>query len=91
MSQKINTLQEEWLKVLTKGMITIPKVWRQTLGLKEGDLVRARRIADQLIIEPIEKKAPYRIYTQKELQQFLKDDRLTQKLSKKIEKKLKRK
>ncbi len=35
---------QEWLKVLGKGMITIPKVWRDELGLDEGKVVKAEKV-----------------------------------------------
>ncbi|PIQ72535.1 hypothetical protein CO007_05895 [Candidatus Roizmanbacteria bacterium CG_4_8_14_3_um_filter_36_10] len=81
--------QEEWLKILTKGMVTIPKSWRKELGIEEGKMVKAKKIANQIIIEPMEKPVSYRTYSQKELQQFLKDDRLPKKLEKKLAKVLK--
>ncbi len=65
---------EEWLRILTKGMITIPKSWREEFGLKEGNIIKVRKTAKGILIEPPVKKAPYRIYSQKELKQFLKDD-----------------
>lgn len=73
--------QEEWLKILTKGMVTIPKSWRDELGIKEGEMVRAKKSANKIIIEQVEKKVPYRLYSQKELQQFLTDDKLPKKLA----------
>jgi len=81
--------QEEWLKILTKGMVTISKSWRKELGIEEGKMVKAKKIANQIIIEPMEKPVSYRTYSQKELQQFLKDDRLPKKLEKKLAKVLK--
>jgi AbrB family looped-hinge helix DNA binding protein len=81
--------QEEWLKVLTKGMVTIPKAWRKALKIDEGTVVKARKIENQIIIEPLEKPIPYRIYSQKELQQFLKNDQLSKKWQKKLAKILK--
>lgn len=66
--------QEEWLKVLTKGLITIPKSWRDDLNLKRGNLVRAKKLARTIILEPLPTPAPYRLYSQKELERFLKDD-----------------
>ena len=81
--------QEEWSKILTKGMVTIPKSWRKELGIEEGKMVKAKKIANQIIIEPMEKPVSYRTYSQKELQQFLKDDRLPKKLEKKLAKVLK--
>jgi AbrB family looped-hinge helix DNA binding protein len=81
-------VQEEWLRILTKGMITIPKVWREELGLQEGKIIRAKKIADQIVIESKEKTVPYRVYSRAELEQFLKDDRLSKKTTAKIDKKL---
>ncbi|MBM3208942.1 hypothetical protein FJZ40_01475 [Candidatus Shapirobacteria bacterium] len=82
MAPQTQFIQEEWLKVLSKGMITIPKVWREELGFEEGKMVQAKKVANQVIIESIAKPAPYRIYTKAELEQFLKDDRLPKKLAK---------
>jgi len=70
-------------------MVTIPKSWRKELGIEEGKMVKAKKIANQIIIEPMEKPVSYRTYSQKELQQFLKDDRLPKKLEKKLAKVLK--
>lgn len=65
---------EEWLKILGKGMVTIPKKWRTELNISIGSLVRARKDGDSLIIEPADKPAPYRIYSQSELETFIADD-----------------
>jgi len=65
---------EEWLKILGKGMVTIPKKWRAELNINIGSLVRARKDGDTLIIEPKDKPAPYRIYSQSELENFIADD-----------------
>jgi antidote-toxin recognition MazE-like antitoxin len=35
------TNREEWLKVLGKGMITLPKKWRDEMGIENGDVVKA--------------------------------------------------
>ncbi|OIN88983.1 hypothetical protein AUJ40_02745 [Candidatus Berkelbacteria bacterium CG1_02_42_45] len=65
---------EQWLKILGKGMITIPKKWRSQLNINIGNLVRARKNGDLLIIEPPDKPAPYRVYSQKELESFIASD-----------------
>ena len=80
--------QEEWLKILSKGMVTLPISWRKELGIEEGKMVKAKIVDNQIIIEPIEKPVLYRTYSQKELQQFLKDDQLPKKLAKRLAKKL---
>lgn len=81
--------QEEWLKILSKGMVTLPISWRKELGIEEGKMVKAKIIDNQIIIEPMEKPVLYRTYSQKELQQFLKDDKLSKNLEKKLAEKLK--
>lgn len=76
MTQATRIQEQELLRVLSKGMITIPKAWRDVFGFEKGGRVRARKLKNQIIIEPIRKSAPYRIYSQKELLRFLKDDQL---------------
>lgn len=76
--------KEEWLKILGKGMITIPKSWRDELGMKEGEIVLAKKKANQIVIEQKIKKLPYRVYTKEEIKQFLKEDRLPEKLASRL-------
>jgi len=72
-------IQEEWLKVLGKGMVTLPKKWRDELGIENGAMVKAKKQGGVVIIEPLKKKSvPYRIYTKKEVEQFLEEDRLSE-------------
>lgn len=66
----------EWLKVLGKGMLTIPKVWRDELGIREGEMVQAEKTKDGILIRPLKKMAPYRVYSKSELLQFAVDDNL---------------
>lgn len=49
------------------------KKWRAELNINIGSLVRARKDGDSLIIEPTDKPAPYRIYSQSELENFIAD------------------
>ena len=81
--QKETTKQEELLRILTKGMVTIPKQWRDALGIKEGGWIRARNEGGAIILDPLTKEAPYRIYTQEEIDEFLRDDALPPSVSKK--------
>jgi len=46
--------QEEWVKILAKGLITIPKSFRDELGLKEGEVAKVKKIGTKIIIEPRE-------------------------------------
>ncbi len=90
MSQTIvATNQEEWLKVLGKGMVTIPKQWRDELGLEEGDIVKAKKEGNRVVIEPAQSNlAPYRIYSSAEIKAFLTEDQLPKSLAKKAQKDL---
>jgi len=90
MSQTIiATNQEEWLKVLGKGMVTIPKQWRDELGLEEGDIVKAKKEGNRVVIEPQQNSlAPYRVYSTAEIDTFLKEDVLPKSLLEKVEKDL---
>ncbi len=89
MSQTIVATNQEWLKVLGKGMITIPKQWRDELGLEEGDVVKAKKEGNRVVIEPSEGKAPYRTFSDKEIEEWLEADKLPKTLAKKIDQKLK--
>ena len=68
--------QAEWLKILGKGMLTIPKPWREELGFKEGEMVQAEKTKDGILIRPQKKTAPYRVSSKSELLQFVKEDTL---------------
>lgn len=87
MNQTIaQTNEEEWLKVLGKGMVTLPKKWRDALGIETGDIVKAKKQGDTVVIEPQKiNNAPYRVYTDKEIEEFLKEDTIPEDLAKKAD------
>ena len=73
------TNQEEWLKVLRKGMITLPKKWRDEMGIKNGDMVKAKKKGNTVVIEAqsqTKPTVPYRIYSAEEVKEFLEEDQL---------------
>lgn len=81
--------QEVWLKVLAKGMVTLPKKWRDDLGIENGSLVKARKEGNKLVIEVQPRKlAPYRVYSDAEIDEFLKDDELSEEFFHRIQNKL---
>lgn len=84
-----NQPQEEYLRILGKGMVTIPKAWRDELGLSEGEIVKAQKIGSRVVIERGTEEVPYRIFSNEEIEQWLKEDRLSLALAKKVERKLK--
>lgn len=78
-----NQSEQEYLRILGKGMVTIPKAWRDELGFKEGEIVKAQKIGNRMIIES-EETVPYRIFSNEEIEEWLKEDRLPKALAKKI-------
>lgn len=67
---------QQWLKVLGKGMVTIPKKWRVALKIDIGNMVKAKKVGDSLVIEPADKPAPYRVYSQAEMENFIAGDQM---------------
>lgn len=83
MSQAITN--QEWLKVLGKGMVTLPKRWREELGIEEGDVIKAKKEGNRVVIEVSQnQKVPYRIFSNVEIDEFLKEDKLSKPLAKKV-------
>lgn len=80
--------QEEWVKILGKGMVTIPKAWRDDLGLEEGEVIKAKKVGNKVILET-QIPAPYRIFSDEEIKEWLKEDQLPTKLSSKVDEKIK--
>lgn len=78
------TNREEWLKILGKGMVTIPKEWREELGIKAGDVIKAKKEGNKVIFESVSNRVPYRIYSAEEIDLFVKDDKLSPSLVKKV-------
>jgi len=86
-----NNNREEWLKVLGKGMITLPKKWRDEMGIGNGDLVKAKKEGNKVVIEPqsvIKATAPYRVYSDTEIDAFLAADTVPDELAQQAQKKL---
>ena len=81
----VNNKQQEWLKVLGKGMVTLPKQWRDELGIESGDILKARKKGNMVVIEPQQNRsAPYRVYSDNEIDDFLKTDALSPTFAKKV-------
>jgi AbrB family looped-hinge helix DNA binding protein len=86
-----STNREEWLKVLGKGMITLPKRWRDEMGIENGDVVKAKKEGNTVMIEakPQPKPtAPYRVYSDEEINKFLAEDRLPESFAENMQKPL---
>ena len=81
--------QEEWLEVLAQGMVVLPKKWRDELGIEPGDNIKAKKQGNRVVIEvQKDKLAPYRIYTDKEIDKFLQEDKLPAKFARKVKRDL---
>jgi AbrB family looped-hinge helix DNA binding protein len=87
----VSNNQEEWLKVLGKGMITLPKKWRDEMGIGNGDIVKAKKEGNKVVIEPqsqMKATAPYRVFSDAEIDEFLAEDTLPDELTQKARRKL---
>lgn len=75
--------QETWIKVLSKGVITIPKEFREQLGLKEGDVAKAKIVGDKLVIQSRKtaEYEDYRIFTKEQIEEWVKEDQLPEPLA----------
>lgn len=82
--------KEEWLKVLGKGMLTLPKRWRDESGLQTGDVVKAKKEGNKVVILLQEQtnQVPYRVYSDAEIEEFLEEDKLPKPLALKVGNKL---
>lgn len=76
---------ESWIKILSKGLLTIPKPMREQLNLQEGEVVKIRVIGKRLVIEPRE-LADYKMMSDEELKEMIEMDTLPLKLAKATEK-----
>ena len=89
MSQTTANTQEAWLKVLGKGMITLPKKWREAMNVTTGDVIKAKKEGAKVIIEASKSQTvPYHVYSDSEIDEFLKQDRLPKRLAKKVKENL---
>src|SRR5215213_4702835 len=88
-----STNREEWLKVLGKGMITLPKKWRTEMGIENGDIVKAKKEGNTVVIEATSQPkptAPYRVYSDEEIAEFLAEDKLPEGFAKQAQERLTR-
>lgn len=80
-----NIQKEKWVVIGKKGVITLPKSMRDQIGMEEGEIAKAKLVGNKIVIEP-RKEVGYRIFTQEEIDQWLKDDELPPELAKETEK-----
>jgi AbrB family looped-hinge helix DNA binding protein len=72
-------------------MITLPKRWRDEMGIGNGDIVKAKKEGNRVVIEPslpTKTPAPYRVFSDAEIDEFLAGDTLPDELTQKARRKL---
>lgn len=74
-------VQEEWIRILSNGLITIPKAWREQTGIREKDVLKAKLVDSKIILEPQNQDREIRIFSDKEIQQWIEDDKLPKELA----------
>ena len=81
----LQLVQDEIIKLQPRGLLTIPKKLRKSLGLEENSLLRIRKDQWRLVIEPVRTISyPARSYTDKDLSDFFEfDEEQTKSLKKK--------
>ncbi|MBI5417024.1 AbrB/MazE/SpoVT family DNA-binding domain-containing protein [Candidatus Poribacteria bacterium] len=66
--------------------VTIPAKFRQRLGLKEGDVIEAELENNEIILKPKEVVGKTRLYSRKEISDFIEEDQLSPKVLAKAKK-----
>lgn len=81
----IQSMPEELIRLQPKGLMTIPKKFREALDLREKSFIRIKKEPTRLIIEPVRILSyPVRSYTNEELKTFFElDERESKSLQKK--------
>ena len=81
----LQQVQDEIIKLQPRGLLTIPKKFRKSLGLEENSLLRIRKDQWRLVIEPVRTISySVRSYTDKDLSDFFEfDEEQTKSLKKK--------
>jgi AbrB family looped-hinge helix DNA binding protein len=82
-SDNMFLMTRETLIVSERGQITLPKALRDRLALRPGTALIAEERNGQLVLKPAV-VTPVRIYTDKEVQAWLKDDQVSPSIRKKI-------
>lgn len=78
--QPIYREEEVWVKILSKGLITIPKSIREEIGMNEGEVAKITKVGRMLIIKPRD-EVDNRLFTDQEIVQWQKRDQLPKNLA----------
>lgn len=82
-------MNQQIIQPLDKGQITIPIEFRKRLGIDKNTLLKVSLQKNSLIIEPLNvdwKEKYIREFTDGEIEQFVKDDKLDRKTVQKLKK-----
>ena len=62
---------QQYVRMQPKGLLTLPKKWREEVGVEENGMVRITKDKRRLIIEPVRTlPCPVRSYTDSDLNEF---------------------
>lgn len=65
-------ISDQLIKIQPKGVMTIPKKFREALGISDNSVVRIKKDKGRLTIEPVRTLLyPVRSYTDTEIDEFL--------------------
>lgn len=72
-------MSKNLLRPTSKGQVTIPKSFRQKLNLGTDTFLKATLEGQKIIFQPVTvKPANIRIYTDQQIKDFMKEDKLTE-------------
>lgn len=72
------------VKALAKGQVTIPREFREALGIDAETLLSVSLVGDHLEIVPLRPGDELRHYTEEEIGRFLEDDKLDQETARRV-------
>ncbi len=73
------------VKVLDKGQITIPRKFREALGIQKWTLMSVYLVDDHLELAPLrDEEGALRRYTDEDIARFLEEDKLDEKTAKRV-------
>ena len=72
------------MRALAKGQVTIPREFREALGIDAETLLNVSLVGDHLEIAPIRPEEELRRYTEEEIDRFLEEDKLDQNTARRV-------
>lgn len=74
------------VKTQSKGMVTIPVEYRESLGVNENTLFEVKLIDNGVMFIKVNMKDENEIYSDKQVQKWIKEDKLDSNTVKKLQK-----